>query len=328
MATGTSTVITLPSLTSTAGSHTLTVYTSMPNNGTDQNSANDKQITTIVIEGTPSGTPVSEGFVAATFPPTNWVKHDPLSAANTWKRDATDGGYQTSTNSAMYPFYSNSADGAIGELYIPIEDLTAITSPQLQFDYAYDYYDTLSSPYYDSLAVMSSIDCGSTWTTLWLEGGPGLCTATNPGNSNTNGFEPNASEWKTKIISLVPYSSASSFLLKFVAINHYGNNFYLDNVNLSSPLGIKNNKSLSNVKVYPNPANSQVNINVNLTATQKATVTLYNVMGQVVFTKNYDFNAGINTTTIPVDQLATGMYTVLISSATDGLYQTKISVVK
>ena len=326
---GASITVALPNLTGTLGTHTITINTSMPNGSADQNTANDKQVTTIVIEGTPSGTPVVEGFTGTTFPPVNWVKHDPLSAANTWKRDAIDGGYQTSTNSAMYPFYSNSADGAFGELYIPIENLSGMTSPQLHFDYAYDYYDTLGTAFYDSLAVMASIDCGTTWSTLWLEGGPGLSTATTPGNSNTNGFEPGAAEWKTQVINLSTYASQTSFLVKFVAINHYGNNFYMDNINLSSlgSAGITKHGNISNVKVYPNPANTQVNVNVNLTNAQNTTLTLYNVMGQVVMTKNYDFNAGNNTANINIDQLASGMYTLSVASA-NGLYQTKISVVK
>ncbi len=89
----------------------------------------------------------------------------------------------------------------------------------------------------------------------------------------------------------------------------------------------KNASNINNVNVFPNPANNYFNINVDLAVAQKTTVTLHNIMGQVVFTKSYDFNEGENMINISADQLASGMYTLSVSSQ-NGLHQTKISVVK
>ena len=50
-------------------------------------------------------------------------------------------------------------------------------------------------------------------------------------------------------------------------------------------------------------------------------------MGQVVLTNNYNFNAGENFINISTDQLASGMYTLLISTES-GVHMSKISVVK
>jgi|ERR1700757_823352 len=326
LAQGTSTVIALPSLTGTAGTHTLTVYTSMPNNGTDQNAANDKQTSSVILEITPSTTSIVEGFTLTAFPPANWAKHNTDGSSSQWVR-GTAGNAPTTGNSAKYPFYTNGSIGDIDELYMPYVDLTNSTNAQLKFDYAYNYYfDHTSGEIDDSLAVMLSTDCGSTWNQLFYDGGATLVTALTPGDSNE--YVPASTEWKSKTISLTSYATGP-VLMKFVAINNYGNDIYLDNVNITfSVAGIaKNNGNISNVKVYPNPANSQFNINVNLTASEKTSVSLYNVMGQVVFTKNFDFNAGENLVNIPVDQLSNGMYTVLVSS-TSGSYQTKLSVIK
>lgn len=312
----------------TSGTHTISVYTSLPNGGTDQNPANDKQTSIIVIEGTPSGTPVVQGFTVTTFPPANWVINDPQSGANTWHKTTAAGNAPTPSESALYPFYNNSATGAKGSFFMPIENLSAMAAPQLKFDYAYDYYDTLGSTGYDSVAVMASIDCGNTWTTLWQQGGTGLSTATTPGNSNANGFLPTASEWKTQTISLSAYSTATSFLAKFVTTDEYGNNFYLDNVNISAATGIKENHgNISAVNVYPNPTSNQFSIDVNMASSEKTTVTVYNMIGQPIFAKTFDFDAGQNIQNVPVDQLSSGVYTVLVSSST-GIYQTKINVIK
>jgi len=322
---GASATVVLPSLTGTVGTHTLSVYTSLPNNGTDQNTANDKKITSIIIEAAPSAAAVAEGFTVTAFPPVNWSIHNTNGSVSQWARGTT-GNAPTTGNSAKYPFYTNGSVGDLDELYMPYTDLTNASSAQLKFDYAYNYYyDHTSGEIDDSLAVMLSTDCGVTWNQIFYDGGATLATALTLGDSNA--YTPAATEWKTKTISLASYTSP--VLMKFVAINNYGNNMYIDNVNITfSIAGIKQNQgNISGVNVYPNPTSTHFDINVNLTTSEKTAITIYNVMGQVVLTKNYDFSAGNNLVNIPVDQLSNGMYTVLVSSA-GGVYQTKVSVIK
>jgi hypothetical protein len=329
---GASTAFSLPNFTGFGiGTHTLTVYTSAPNNGIDYNAANDKQTTTFIAEPMSAlPAPVVQGFTVTTFPPVGWVRHNALGGASMWAR-ATTGNAPTTGNSARYPFYQNGYDGDIDEMYLQSVDLTTITSPQLRFDYAYNYYDDGSGGIvYDSLNIQISTDCGATWSSLFLDGGPGMTTAATQGDANE--YSPAASEWVTKTIDLtfpIDYSASNDVLIKYSALNHYGNDMYIDNINIvNSVTGItQNNDGISGVKVYPNPASNQFNLNVNLTNAQKTTVTLYNLMGQVVFTKNYDFTIGVNLVTIQTEQLAAGMYTILITSVSD-VYQTKISLLK
>jgi len=92
--------------------------------------------------------------------------------------------------------------------------------------------------------------------------------------------------------------------------------------------GIKTNiSSINAVNVYPNPSSNYFNVNIDLAKSQKTTVALTNIMGQVVFTKDFDFNTGENLINISADQLASGMYTLSVVSE-NGIHQTKISVVK
>jgi hypothetical protein len=329
LAAGQTATVTLPAIVTTAGTHTVTISTSMPNSVADLNTGNDSKSTLVIIEPATAGAaPLTQGFVSSTFPPTGWALNNADRGAYSWKRSATYGGYQTSTNSAQYQSYSNASDGDIDELYVQTVDLTTIVAPQLKYDYAYNYFEDVATGqiYYDSLAILLSTDCGLTWNTLVLEGGPGLATASSLGG--TAQFKPVAAEWKSNTVSLAAYATNNNVLIKFNALNHYGNDMFIDNINIAAVTGIaKNNGSINNVKVYPNPASSQFNINVNLATAQKTTVTLYNVMGQVVLSKNYDFTTGENLVNIPADQLSNGIYTVLVSSG-NGTYQTKISIIK
>ncbi len=326
---GTSTVVTLPTISSAVGTHTLTVYTSAPNGGTDQNPSNDRKASTIIIQGAPIGVPVVEGFVGSTFPPTNWVQNDIDHTTTIWNKNSSYGGYQLSTNSAQCPFYNNSADGDHDELYIPYENPSSISNPTLYYDYAYNYYDTLGTILYDSLQVMISTNCGATWTTLLLDGGPGLTTSATPGmNSNTNGFFPTAAQWKTKTLSLSAYASSTAALVKFVGINHYGNNLYIDNVNLNSPQGIKKSQGfITSVNVYPNPATTQVNLKAILAQSDNVTISVINTLGEVVMIQSKEFTAGENDLSLATDKLASGIYTILLSSANSN-FKTQVSINK
>ncbi len=89
----------------------------------------------------------------------------------------------------------------------------------------------------------------------------------------------------------------------------------------------KNNGNITAVNLFPNPANNSFNMDINLTTGEKTDITLYNVMGQAVSTKNYDFSPGENIINIPTDQLSSGVYMVLVSSPS-GIYQTKVNIIK
>jgi hypothetical protein len=328
LAAGASTVVGLPSQTFTAGNHTITASTSMPNGQTDMFAGNDVSNTTFAVFSNPSGTPVAEGFVGTTYPPANWTLINADAGAYTWKRTTACGGYGASANSTIYGFYNNATDGDRDYLFLPYEDLTMITTPQLQFDYAYAwYYDSNYGNIYDSMDVQISTDCGNTWNSLWLTGGPGMATKPTAPFSDSNSFTPANTAWKTKTISLSSYASSTGALVRFVSINHYGNNLYLDNVNLSSPAGIASHGFIADVNVFPNPASTAVNVSVKLANSEKVTIALYNIMGEQVINETHDMQYGDNTVKLATDRLAAGVYSVLVSSA-NGSFKTKVTISK
>ncbi len=228
LATNATASVPLPSLNAAAGTNTFTAYTQSPNGGTDQNTGNDsKSVTFNAIAG--SALPLTQNFQATTFPPTNY------SIANadtdiTWARTTTAG-----ANSSASMFVDNwdyNASGAYDWFILPSIDLSTASSASMTYDYAYAYYNGTQGTFYDSLAVAYSLDCGASWFALSFEGGTQLATA---GGQSTE-FVPTANQWVNETVNLnIPaLTGQGNVLLAFVAINGYGNNIYVDNINIQS----------------------------------------------------------------------------------------------
>lgn len=60
--------------------------------------------------------------------------------------------------------------------------------------------------------------------------------------------------------------------------------------------------------VYPNPAQDQVNVSLNMTETENVTVNILNTLGQVVVSNNYGKMSGVNTLNMNISNLAEGIY--------------------
>jgi len=105
-----------------------------------------------------------------------------------------------------------SAQGAAGQMY---------------FDVAYAPY---SASYPDGLRIDISTDCGQTWqpsgySKTWSQ----LATTA----ATTSAFTPNsAAQWRVDTVNFP--SGLSSVAFRFASINGYGNNLYLDNVNIET----------------------------------------------------------------------------------------------
>jgi hypothetical protein len=93
----------------------------------------------------------------------------------------------------------------------------------MSFDVAYAQYQAEN----DKLEVFISDDCGVNWTNMYSKSGSALSTR----GPVTTAFVPTATQWRKEVISLAGYSG--DVLVKFVATSAFGNNLYLDNVNLS-----------------------------------------------------------------------------------------------
>lgn len=89
-------------------------------------------------------------------------------------------------------------------------------------------------------------------------------------------------------------------------------------------VGIEEN-TLSDMNVYPNPAEDIVNITLNANETTNAQVTITNIMGQVVYKQSTALNAGNNNFQINIGNFNAGVYVVNVKTNT-GMTSQKLIV--
>ncbi|HNQ12375.1 MAG TPA: T9SS type A sorting domain-containing protein [Bacteroidia bacterium] len=299
------TTFTLPSITVTPGMHSIEIYTSAPNGGTDLDANNDKYTATFFVSGNISSVPVVEGFVSTAFPPTDWARNNPDNGP-TWTRAVNAGGFGTSTNSAKMDFY-NSTDGNIDELYVPRVNLSNSVIPiTLEFDVAHATYGTA---YIDRLDVLASSDCGQTWNTVYTKSYPALSTVTNP---VTAAFTPTAAQWRAESVNLDSYAGQPELLLVFRGISGYGNNLYIDNINVADlAASVYQNTFDQSFEIYPNPSNGVFNVRSTENFNDDLNIVISNVIGQeVIRLQNVSLNqAGL---LIDLSKQLSGTYFVRI----------------
>ena len=135
--------------------------------------------------------------------------------------------------------FNYSSVGQLDGLISPPFNLSGYSSVTLDFSYAYRRY---SPTYQDSLAVYVSTDCGVTWTRVasFMEDGSGNFVT---GPDITSAFYPSASsDWcgtspQCPSINLDSYAGNPDVKIKFENIAGYGNNMFIDNVNLTGSFG-------------------------------------------------------------------------------------------
>ncbi|MCW3085756.1 MAG: hypothetical protein JWP12_3122 [Bacteroidetes bacterium] len=323
LATGASQVVALPMQTATAGGHTFTSYTSAPNGGLDDDAANNQTVRNFAIVGTAAAAPLIEGYTATTFPPAGWFIDNPDGAA-TWARKTGAGGFGTSTACAKLDFY-NSPDGAEDDFYAKNVDLTGMTTANLKFDVAYAQYDASVA---DELDVMVSTDCGATWNTVYSKAGAALVT--NGGTIVTAAYTPTATQWRTETVGLNSFTGNASVMIKFVGMSAYGNNVYIDNINIANAAatGIVENNAVNNISVYPNPMTNNATVDFNMVESNKVTVTLVNELGQVVINEDLGtMTAGEQKYALNAESLSNGLYFLNIKVGTSTITK-KVSISK
>ncbi len=299
-----------PITVSTSGSHTLTVTTSAPNGGTDQNTGNDTQSYPFVANITAgSAIPLTETFSASTFPSAGWTLNNP-DGATTWERNTTVGGFGTSTSCMFYDAYNYNGAGQFDEIIIPAVDLSVVSSPVLEFDLAHAPYSTV---YVEQLEVFISTDCATTWTSVYNKSGATLGTAP----ACTTKFTPTASQWRKESINLNTYIGQNKVFVKFKVTNGYGNEVYVDNINVkgTSTSGINNNIIDNTLNIYPNPAKEFINIAFESDQVRSSIINLYNALGEIMQTTILQNNtSGSQKLKLETNNLPAGLYVVEIKT--------------
>ncbi len=323
-----STTVSIPQYTSTGGTHSFS-YNIVNVAGGDMYTGNNTKKYSFVVEPAYFAGPVTEGFILGAWPPANWGFLNPDAGAYTWGRVTTCGGYATSFEATKYNFYDNPVNGDVDDLYLPPTNLTGVTFPVLNFDYAYAPCPTGvgNNVYADKLEVMISTNCGQSWTSVWSKTGSAMGTVP----ATTVSFVASAaSQWTSAAIAIPSLSNNPTALVIFRATNDYGNNLFIDNINLDQGTGVNIAKISANpfsFDLYPNPTNAEANIIISSVRSSNAKVAVVNMLGQLVFTKHIVLNEGITNVQLESKDFASGIYNVILETEKGSIVK-KLTVTK
>lgn len=297
--------INIPTITGLpSGTNSLKVWlTDINNNGiTTVGNCGTASTTFYVAPSTAAVAPLSESFTATTFPPVDFGLDNP-DGGITWTRVSTG----NTSNSMRVNCFNYGSIGAEDALIVKPIDISNLPNPTLTFDVAHAMYN---SSYNDRLKVLVSTNCGNNWNEVYNKAGSTLATAP----ATTSNFTPNSSQWRNEQIDLSSYSSANKLFIKFVCVNGYGNNIYVDNINvLSVYASIENTNSIENITVYPNPAQDFVNISISLAEQNEVTISLFNMLGEaLMIIDKGKLTAGSQLLQLNIADLASGIYNISI----------------
>lgn len=287
-------MVTLPAITgSDNGQHTLTIEIVDVNGQTDEGSSYNSHTETFSAQVTSNISTATQNFASS-------------SNLGDWSVVDNTGGYFGVYSGALRLRAYYASSGTTGELYAPMMNFSNVSTPSLKFNYAHRRYQSSN----DKLEVKVSTDCGTTWNTVWEKHGADLATVT----SGSGEFNASASQYQTAWFNLTEYANQSNVIVKFVFTSDYGNNVFVDNIEiLDSPVGIEDVDD-SSLAIFPNPVKDVLTINYDKAISQ---IDVYDVNGKLVKTFT---TVG---STVNVSDLSSGVYMLNLQTE-DGLVVKKI----
>lgn len=262
------------------GSHTLTAFTSLPNELADENTTNDTINSKFYVFGTVSS-PLSEDFESSSFPPNNWVVTIE-GEKMTWEK--TTSAAASGNGSLVLRNYNTDVASVNNFVSSVITDNSKYDSVFVAFDYAYASAGLLDAgEKKDTLEIQLSTDCGKTRTTIWKKWGSDLLTVSTIRAGET-GFIPSTNEWLSTNIWIDPELAKKDFQVYFIAKSNKRNNLYIDNINVFGkivPAQLKKQGYL----IYPNPFHDELIIRNYEMPTTLQSAAIFNAEGKKIWSQ-------------------------------------------
>ena len=90
---------------------------------------------------------------------------------------------------------------------------------------------------------------------------------------------------------------------------------------------VEYSSSISQLGVYPIPAKHELNVDLELGQSEAVTVSIYNLIGEIMVTNSYELSEGINTLRLDIDILKDGVYLCKVNSGNNQMTR-KFNVLK
>jgi len=221
--------------------------------------------------------------------------------------------YKDISNAVLFSsdfFYNQRLGLSVDELITPSFDLRYTTGVQVSFKYSYATNSTTAADITESLRVMSSRDCGATWSTRTTIPASQIVNA---GFAGSVDFIPTSnSQWTERTFTYIPTSADDKTIFKFVfEASDLSTNLFIDDFNVTGTLGLTSDIiSMMDLNVYPNPTTAGQAITVAYTGQDKeVTFTLRNAQGKLIATETFaPTNASVEHTLNNTENLSSACY--------------------
>jgi PKD repeat protein len=235
---GSTDIISMPQMNAIPGAHILriSINPTLNQNSTDAYLPNNTRLIQFqVFTEVGQSLPFSETFESGNFSFNKWTVTNP-SSDFTWEIVPSEG-TAPGSRSARLPYFLDFQSGSRDFLVSPALNFKGYSAITLTFKHA---YQAKIQGVTDSLIVSVSSDCGQSWIRLKSMGeGVTRTFSTSPitgqfflpGQIEDWCGQPTYSGCST--ISLTPYAGLSGVRIRFEGYNSFGNNIYIDNVNIS-----------------------------------------------------------------------------------------------
>ncbi|PHR50013.1 MAG: hypothetical protein COA32_02445 [Fluviicola sp.] len=287
------------------------------------------EVTLEISDGSNNATETKTGFIKVLNDSENLPFYEDFEAisslpSNFWVTEnfGEDAGFEiggvglSGTQSAKLENFGQPQGGLDDLMSSPI-DLSSITDEvTLSFRYAYRKRNSSNEEW---LRVFISNNCGDTWIQRKTLKGDVLGEEV-----ATSSWEPSSdNDWVTVHMTNVTGSYwVEDFRMRFQFENDDGNNFFIDDINIyqGSPsddvvLNLSNENNISELYIYPNPTDQELNVKLNLEKSQGLTFSLMNAQGQEVLNRFIAGKNGQNLIVLGTDNISEGIYFLNIISS-------------
>ena len=200
------------------------------------------------------------------------------SALAEWENDGIWAITSSGSNSTSSVYFNNfDNDTRNEEIFLSSPTINVSDAPKVlvSFDVAYAIWESGASTAYDSLAIYADDGCGNN-RKVWQSGGEELATALPSANS----FTPSSTEWKPVEVVITDLSGQDILQVQLVSIGGYGNNVYVDNLNVDVSLSTDLDASL---KVFPNPNDGSFKVDLSsYQSFTEAKIQVYDLAGRII----------------------------------------------
>lgn len=299
------TTITLNAIAAGAnGTHAVKIQLSLPNGVADMNPASDTLSKAFVYPAAVTP-PLVEGFESESFPPAGW---DILNADNSYTWERVVGVSKTGSAAMVVRNYSYTQNGQVDYLRLPQVSITDADSAFLSFQVAAAIQVSAGTLLnnWDTLRVLVSTNCGSTWTSLYKKWGGALSTRS---GITTSEFIPAASEWRKDSVNLTAYINKGPVMIAFANSTGNENNLYIDDINLYKK-GSHAAMGEQGYVITPNPSSGPLTVQFSTPPVNLKAIAVYNSAGQKITEKITSNNTSATAYQFNLNRNASGVYIV------------------